>query len=71
MKHLAKVNSGNTDEVLTERAFTYLCDAVLFCHDNSSLDDQCSVTESYESLTGREEYVTIMSWSKEKENVYT
>ena len=68
MKHLSKIFSGESKSLVTSEAHTYLCDAVNFCNINSQVGDECSVSESYESLTGREEYTTIMHWIKPKEN---
>ena len=54
--------------LVASEAHTYLCDAVNFCNINSQVGDECAVSESYESLTGLEEYTTIMTWTKLKEN---
>lgn len=65
MLHKATVTSGNKPKA-TE-TFEYLMDAVSFCNKEADQGDTCEVTESYESLTGIEDYVTIMSWVFQKE----
>lgn len=67
MQHLAKVFSGDTESLVTSGTHTYLCDAVNFCNTNTQTGDRCTISESYESLTGREEHSTIMSWVKQTE----
>ena len=69
MKHLSKVYSGDTSSLVTTGVHTYLCHSVEFCNDNSQTGDRCTISESYESLTGREEYNTIMNWVKQRESV--
>ena len=68
MKHRAKV-TDNTGYLKAESEFEFLCDAVLYCHDNSEGSDHCLVVEVIKSLTGYEEYGTIVEWDYEKEYV--
>jgi len=68
MQHSSKVFSGDSKSLVTTGLHTYLCDAVDFCNTNTQTGDRCVISESYESLTGREEYFTIMSWIKQTEN---
>jgi hypothetical protein len=70
MKHLSKVYSGDSKSLVTSDTHTYLCDAVNFCNINSQVGDECTISETYESLTGREEYTTIMTWIKIREDMY-
>lgn len=70
MKHLSKVYSGDSESLVTSDTHTYLCDAVNFCNINSQVGDECTISETYESLTGREEYTTIMTWIKIREDMY-
>jgi len=70
MKHLAKVYSGGSGTLVMVAPYDLMGDAVNFCDINSRAGDRCVVREGYESLTGTEEYTTIITWIKEKENKY-
>jgi hypothetical protein len=70
MKHLSKVYSGDSESLVTTDTHTYLSGAVDFCNNNAQVGDRCTISESYESLTGREEYTTIMTWIKTREDMY-
>jgi hypothetical protein len=70
MKHQSKVYSGDSKSLVTTDTHTYLCNAVDFCNNNSQVGDECTISETYESLTGREEYTTIMTWIKIREDMY-
>jgi hypothetical protein len=61
MLHKAIINSEQG------QTFEYLMDAVSFCNTNADPGDTCSIVESYESLTGIEDHVTIMAWVFQRE----
>lgn len=67
MNHLSTVYIGEGDEYVTQGSHELLGDAVLFCNNNSKVGDVCVIKESYESLTGTEQHLTIMRWTTEKE----
>ena len=64
MKHRAKVLDDG--HVLHEDEFDFLCDAVLFCNLYAGVGNHCLVVEVIKSLTGYEEYGTIVEWDYEK-----
>ena len=66
MKHRAKV-LDETDYVVAEEEFDYLCDAVAYCNNNGEVGTRCLVTEVIRSLTGYEEYGTIVAWDFNRE----
>jgi hypothetical protein len=70
MKHLAKVYSGDTEILVTSSLEDYLSKSVHYCNEHAQTGDTCVITESYETLTGREEYDTIMTWTKIREDMY-
>ena len=61
MKHRAKV-IDDTGYLKAEDEFTYLCEASNFCNNNGAKGDTCMVVEVIRSLTGYEEYGTIVEW---------
>lgn len=66
MNHLSIVYVGNSDQQVAQGSHELLGDSVLFCNNNSKVGDVCVIKESYQSLTGPEEYLTIMTWTTEK-----
>ncbi len=62
MQHLAKVICGDH---VSSKSFEFLADAVDYCNRKGHVSDECSVVEAYQTLTGLEEYVTILSWTNE------
>ena len=71
MKHLSKVYSGDTNVLVSSSMEDYLCNAVHYCNTHAQTGDHCVIAESYETLTGPEEYDTIVTWIKTRENMYT
>ena len=65
MKHRAKVYDEG--ELVAQGDFDYLCDAVSFCNSNAAKGYRLKVKEVIRSLTGYEEYGTIVAWDYSKE----
>lgn len=70
MKHVAYVYTSGVTGSKASGSFDLLGDAVLFCEQESSTDDTCVIKEGYTTLTGQEDFGTIMTWTIEKETPY-